>query len=138
LLGEPREVVALCSSAASGFETDDTVGVDMRLDNNALVSLLVTRRTPVSTNEFDIFGTEGRIYVSSLVDGKMTLYRKGHDPEPMQFTRAGVMHSELVAEMVARLLKGEPSPLPGEEAVAVWRVMQAAYRSAEQGVQVKI
>ncbi|MBI5301607.1 MAG: Gfo/Idh/MocA family oxidoreductase [Chloroflexi bacterium] len=138
LLGEPREVVALCSSTASGFETDDTVGVDMRLDNDALVSLLVTRRTPVSTNEFDIFGTEGSIRVSSLVDGKLVLYRKGHDAEPMQFSRIGVMHSELVAALVPRMLRGEPSPLPGEEAVAVWRVMQAAYHSAEQGVRVKI
>ncbi len=138
LLGEPREVVALTSSAASGFETDDTVGVDMRLDNNALVSLLVTRRTPISTNEFDIFGTEGCIRVSSLVDGKLILYRKGHDPEPMQFARIGVMHSELVAALVPSLLKGEPSPLPGEEAVAVWRVMQAAYHSAETGTQEKI
>jgi 1,5-anhydro-D-fructose reductase (1,5-anhydro-D-mannitol-forming) len=138
LLGEPREVVALTSSAASGFDTDDTVGVDMRLDNNALVSLLVTRRTPISTNEFDIFGTEGGIRVSSLVDGKLILYRKGHDPEPMLFSRIGVMHSELIAALVPSLLKGEPSPLPGEEAVAVWRVMQAAYHSAETGTQVKI
>jgi 1,5-anhydro-D-fructose reductase (1,5-anhydro-D-mannitol-forming) len=138
LLGEVTDVMAYCSSKFSGFETDDTTITEMRMASGALVSLIVTRRTPVITNELDIFGTEGRLYASPLSDGHLILHRRGRDPEVMQFPRRGVMHSELVARLVPRMLAGEPSPLPGEEAVAAWCVMEAAYRSSEEHVRISV
>lgn len=138
LLGEVKDVKAYCSSRFSGFETDDTTLTSLRMENGALVSLVVTRRTPVSTNELDIFGTEGRLYASPLSEGRLILHRRGREPEVMNFPRRGVMHSELLAALVPCLLRGEPSPLPGEEAVAVWRIMEAAYRSAEERTAVPV
>jgi predicted dehydrogenase len=135
LLGEVSDVTAYCSSEFSGFETDDTTIAELRMESRVLVSLLVTRRTPVVTNELDIFGTEGRLFASPLSEGRLTLYRRGHDPEPFHMPHQGVMHSELVASLVSRLLAGEPSPLPGEEAVAAWRVMEATYRASEEHVR---
>lgn len=137
-LGEVADVMAYCSSKFSGFETDDTTLTEMRMRTGALASVMVSRRTPVSTNQVDIFGTAGRLYSESLVDGKLILYRKGRDPETLTYPRIGVMHAELIAELVPRMLRGEVSPLPGEEAVAVWRVMEAAYRSSQQGVRVTV
>lgn len=138
LIGDVEDVIAYCSSKFSGYETDDTTLTEMRMKTGALASVMVTRRSPVSTNEVDIFGTEGRLYTSSLADGKLILHRRGHEPETLNYPRLGVMHAELIAELVPRMLRGEPSPLPGEEAVAVWRVMEAAYRSSEQGVRITI
>jgi 1,5-anhydro-D-fructose reductase (1,5-anhydro-D-mannitol-forming) len=144
LLGEVTDIMAYCSTkfsggaAWTGDETDDTSFTEMRMANGALASLIVTRRTPIVTNELDIFGTEGRLYASSLSDGHLVLQRRGRDPEIMRFPRRGVMHSELMAELVPRLLRGEPSPLPGEEAVTAWRVMEAAYRSSEEGKRVRV
>ncbi len=138
LLGEVTEVMAFASSKFSGWETDDTTIVQMRVTNGALVSLTSTRRVPIATNEFDILGTAGRLYASSLWHGRLLLHRHGHEPENLQFTRAGVVHSDLIAALVPRLLRGETSPLPGEQAVAAWRVIQAAYQSSETGARVPV
>lgn len=138
LLGEVTDVMATASSKFSGWDTDDTTVVQMRMTNSALVSLTSTRRAPIVTNEFDILGTEGRLYASSLVDGKLLLHRRGHDPEMLMYPRIGVMHAEFIAELVSCLLAGQASPLPGEEAVADWRVMQAAYRSSDEGIRVQV
>jgi len=34
------------------------------------------------------------------------------------------------------LQRGKPSPIPGEEAVAAWRVMEAIYKSCKTGKRV--
>lgn len=138
LLGDVTDVMAYCSSKFSGFETDDTTITEMQMASGALASLIVTRRTPVNTNEVDLFGTEGRLYASPFSDGRLVLQRRGHEPEVMQLPRRGVMHTDLLAVLVPRMLRGEPSPLPGEEAVAVWRVMQAAYQSSQEGTRVSV
>ena len=68
----------------------------------------------------------------------MILHRHGREPEILHYPRTGAMHTELIAELVPPLLRGEPSPLPGEEAVAVWKIMEAAYRSSADGVRVAL
>ncbi len=138
LLGEVSDVMAYASSKFSGWETDDTTIVQMRMLNGALVSFTTTRRTPTITNELDILGTAGRLYASPLSEGHLILHRSGHEPEILNYPRAGVMHAELIAELVPHLLRGEPTPLPGEEAVAAWKVMEAAYRSSAEGVRVAV
>jgi predicted dehydrogenase len=138
LLGEVSDVMAYTSSKFSGWETDDTTIVQMRMASGALVSLTSTRRTPIVTNELDILGTEGRLLASPLADGRLILHRRGREPEILHYPRAGVVHTELIAALVPRMLRGEESPVPGEEAVAVWKIMEAAYRSAEEGVRVQV
>ncbi len=137
-LGEVADVMGYCSNKISGFEVEDTSLTDLRMASGSLVSLLVTRRTPINTNQVEIFGTEGRLLSSSLTDGDLVLDRRGREPEALRLPRHGVMHTDLISQLVPRLLRGEPSPLPGEEAVAVWRIMEAAYQSAEEGVRVPV
>jgi len=138
LLGDVIDVMAYTSSKFSGWDTDDTTIAQMRVNSGALVSLTSTRRAPIVTNELDILGTTGRLYASSLIDGKLILHRQGREPEMLTYPRIGVMHAELIAELVPRMLRGESAPLPGEEAVAAWRVMEAAYRSSNEGVRVMV
>ena len=138
LLGEVTDVKAYTSSQFSHFETDDTAVVQMRMAEGALVSFTSTRRSPVSLNELDILGTEGRLLASPLSEGRLVLQRRGRDPEVLQYPRRGVTHSELVTELVSRMLEGQPSPVPGEEAVAAWKIMAAAYRSAAEGVRIAV
>ena len=138
LLGEVSDVMAYTSSKFSGWETDDTTIVQMQMASGALVSFTTTRRTPAVTNELDLLGTKGRLFASPLSEGRLVLHRSGREPEMLNYPRLGVMHAELIAELVPHLLRGEPSPIPGEEAVAVWKIMEAAYGSSEQGVRVGI
>jgi predicted dehydrogenase len=138
LLGEVTDVMANASSKVRGWDIDDTTVVQMRMANGVLASLISTLCSPISVNELDISGTEGRLYVSPLSEGHLILHRKGREPEIFDYPRRGVVHMDLVTELVPRLLHGESSPLPGEEAVAVWKIMDAAYRSSEEGVSVTV
>lgn len=138
LLGEVSDVTAYASLKFSGWETDDTTIVRMRMASGALVSFTTTRRTPTITNELDPLGTEGRLYASPLSEGRLILHRHGREPEILNYPRTGVIPTELIAGLVPRLLRGEPSPVPGEEAVAVWKIIEAAYRSSAEGVRVTI
>jgi predicted dehydrogenase len=138
LLGEVIEVMADCSSIASGFEVEDTALLYMRMANGALVSLASTWQSLSPINEIDLIGTKGRILASPLSQGRLILQQGSREPEILQCSRAGVAHSELLEELIPRLLAGQPSPIPGEEAVAAWRIMEAAYRSSAEGLRVRI
>jgi 1,5-anhydro-D-fructose reductase (1,5-anhydro-D-mannitol-forming) len=138
LLGDVVEVTAACSGHFGGFKTEDTIGVQMRLASQALVSLNVTLYSPAAVNEFDIAGTNGRLFAGPLSDGRLMLQRGNREPEALRFPRSDAAHMELVTEVVRRLLAGEPSPVPGEEAVAVWKIIAAAYLACGERRHVRI
>ena len=138
LLGDIVNVSAQCSSHASSFETEDTIVVQLETVEHTLVSLSITLLSPVATNEFDISGTGGRLRAASLSDGQLILERAGEQPHVMSLPRSRFAHAEFIAELVDRLRSDQPAPVPGEEAIAVWRIMEAAYRSCETGVRQKV
>jgi predicted dehydrogenase len=138
LLGDVVEVTAACSAHFGGSKTEDTIGVQMRMATQALASLNVTLCSHAAVNEFDIAGTNGRLFAGPLSDGRLMLQRGAREPEVLHYPRTGAAHTELVAEIVRRLLAGEPSPVPGEEAVATWQIMAAAYRACREGHHVRI
>jgi predicted dehydrogenase len=138
LLGDVVEVTAACSGRFGGFKTEDTIGLQMRMANQALISLNVTLCSPASVNEFDIAGKDGRLFAGPLSDGRLMLQRGAREPEVLLCARTGAAHTELVTEVVRRLSAGEPSPVPGEEAVAVWQIIAAAYRACREGCHIRI
>jgi 1,5-anhydro-D-fructose reductase (1,5-anhydro-D-mannitol-forming) len=138
LLGEVVEVTAACSEHFGGFRTEDTIGVQLRMASQALVSLNVTLCSPAAVNEFDIAGTNGRLFAGPLSDGRLMLQRGNREPEVLRFPRSAAAHMELVTEVVRRLSTGEPSPIPGEEAVAVWQIMAAAYDACRERRPVQV
>ena len=138
LLGEVVDLTASCSEHFGGFRTEDTIGVQMRMATQALVSLNVTLCSRAAVNEFDIAGTGGRLFAGPLSDGRLMLQRGAREPVVLQYPRTGAAHTELVAEIVRRLSAGEPSPIPGEEAVATWQMIAAAYRACREGRHVRI
>jgi len=137
-LGEVADVTALASSQASGFEIEDTLSAQIRMQSGAFVSLLLTFQSPASINEFDILGTEGRILGGPLADGFWKLERRGKAPELVNFPYSGTAHSDFITELVPSLIEGKPPLIPGQEAVAVWKIMQAIYRSCETGTRTAV
>ena len=138
LLGDVVEVTAACSEHFGGFRTEDTIGAQMRMATEALVSLNVTLCSPAAVNEFDIAGTGGRLFAGPLSDGRLVLQRGAREPEELRFTRTGAAHLELVTEIVRSLAAGETSPVPGEEAVVVWQIMAAAYAACREQRHVRV
>ena len=137
LLGEIAEVNACCAHIGN-WETEDTVIAQLQTTKGVPVQLNITLQSPVNINEFDIIGTEGRIVGGPFSDGLWTVYRRDKQPETVQFPHSGPAHSEMITELVPLLLAGHPSPIPGEEAVAAWRIMEAIYRSCERGERVAV
>ncbi|MBI5033272.1 MAG: Gfo/Idh/MocA family oxidoreductase [Chloroflexi bacterium] len=137
-LGEVTDVMAYCSSQASGFEIEDTLSAQMRTRDGALVSLLLTFESPASINEFDILGTEGRILGGPLAEGFWKLERRGKNPELVNFPYSGTAHSDFITELIPNLLCQQPALIPGEEAVAAWKIMEAIYRSCENGARISV
>jgi 1,5-anhydro-D-fructose reductase (1,5-anhydro-D-mannitol-forming) len=138
LLGDVVDVTAVCEGHFGGFHTEDSAGVQMRMATHTLVSLGLTLCSPAAVNEFDLAGTEGRLFAGSLSDGRLLLQRGAREPEVLHCERSGAAHMELVTEVVRTLSAGEPSPVPGEEAVAVWQIMEAAYRACRERCHVRI
>jgi predicted dehydrogenase len=138
LLGDVVEVTAACAGHFGGAKTEDTIGVQMRLASQALVALNVTLCSAAAVNEFDIAGTGGRLFAGPLSDGRLMLQRGSHEPEVLHLTRSGAAHMELVTEVVRRLSAGEPSPVPGEDAVAVWQIMAAVYLACRERRHVRV
>lgn len=133
LLGEVVSVSADMSTSAPGDDVEETAGVQMLTAGGAVLSLLTSWRAGTPANELEIIGTAGRMLASPLSEGRLLLERRGREPTEHRYPRGAWMHGDLIAALVPCLLAGGPSPLPGEEAVAVWRIMEAAYRSAAEG-----
>jgi 1,5-anhydro-D-fructose reductase (1,5-anhydro-D-mannitol-forming) len=138
LLGDIASVSAQCSSHASGFETEDTIVAQLETVEHALVSLSITLQSPITINEFDVSGTAGRLRATSLADGQLILDRVGREPQIFALPRSRFAHAEFIVELIDRLRSNQPVPVPGEAAVAVWRSMEAAYRSCETGTRQKV
>jgi len=137
LLGEVTEVMA-CSSSTAGFEVEDTATAIMRTETEAIVSFSSTWQERVGVNDFDICGTHGRILASPLSVGRLQLFRFGKEREIFELARSGLAHHELIQELISRLQTGRSSPVPGEEAVAVWQIIEAAHRSNAEGCRIRI
>lgn len=138
LLGEVISVSAQCSSHVSGFETEDTIVVQMEMMSHALVSVSITLQSPINANEFEISGTAGRLRATSLADGQLLVDRVGEETQVLTLSRSRYAHAEFIATLIDRLRLDQPSPIPGEEAVAVWRIMEAAYRACETGARQRL
>lgn len=135
-LGEITSVQADCVPLPQGDEVEGTLNAQLVTRDGVVISLILSRQSPTSINDFEILGTEGRLVASPFSEGRWLLDRPNKQPELVQFEHVGPAHTELIAELIPRLQQGESSPLPGEEAVANWRVMQAIYRACEQGRRV--
>lgn len=138
LLGEAISVSAQCSSYASGFETEDTISVQLETRSHALVSVSITLQSPINANEFEISGTAGRLRATSLADGQLLIDRVGEKTQALSLPRSRFAHAEFIAALINQLRFDHTSSLPGEEAVAVWKIMEAAYRSCEIGARQRI
>jgi predicted dehydrogenase len=128
LFGKILSVIAFCSYDA-GFEVEDSASMIMITKDNYPVILSSTWRGKASINELDMIGTEGRIFVRDLSGGVIQIFRGQNSIETIKVERSGPAHKELVNELVNSLRSGAPVPIPGEEAVAVWKIIEAAYQS---------
>jgi 1,5-anhydro-D-fructose reductase (1,5-anhydro-D-mannitol-forming) len=136
LLGEMAEVWA--EARPTGLEVEETADVHLRATTGVLASLLSSWRSALAVNELEIVGSAGRLLAAPLSNGRLVLQRHGRETEERDYGRTGAAHSELLAALVPCIAEGRPSPVPGEEAVAAWRIMEAAYQSSAEGRRIML
>jgi predicted dehydrogenase len=137
LLGEVVEVSAAMRIAPES-DVEDTADVRLVTADGVVATLFSSWRSALPANELELIGTAGRIDVAPLSEGRLALHRSGREPEERRLPHDGAAHTGLVAALANARRAGVPSPLPGEEAVAAWRIMEAAYRSADEGRTIRL
>ena len=138
LLGEIVEVSATVPPSVGAFDVEDTADVRLLTAGGVVATLFSSWRSVSAANELELTGTEGRVVAGPLTAGRLVLHRPGRAPEERLYPPAGAAHTELIAALAPALLAGQSSPAPGEEAVAAWRIMEAAYRSGAEGCRVRL
>lgn len=119
---------------------DDASFSLIRFKNGATISLECSwaLNTPTSPMNVTVCGEKGGCQfepLALLTERKGTLERVSPEifkyPEP-----AG--HREEIRAFVEAIKKGKPSPVPGEQALITQRILDAIYKSGEEGCEVPV
>ncbi len=152
-----RNVAAFHDTLTFHYEVEDSSCVVLRLENGALCTLQTNFNIPdeVSKWRFEIFGTRGRLMgdgVLGQVDGgrvdAMTVDgAKDYDARQDGGMKArevrldaefGDLYAREIESFCTSLLLNRPLVADARDAVCVQRVVEAAYRSNDEGIAVAL
>ncbi len=128
--GKAVDVTAYADTVLFDFEVDDSSTVIIRFENGLHATAEFNWNVGLPLDEFEISGTEGRIYTRNLGKGELILESKAgielfHLPAP------AFVHHYLIAHFVEALRSGKPNALPGEEGMKASEICLAAYESSK-------
>lgn len=131
-LGTVRTVAALVETQHFDFAVDDASSLVMHFENGAHAMGSFNWNVDASVDEFEVWGTRGRLLARNLGAGELEIHAGGtvahhHLPAP------SITHLGLVDHFVQCLRAGRPNDLPGEEGMQATRMTEAAYQSAREG-----
>lgn len=155
ICGEIEEVYARTSSAARGFEVEDSLSISLRFENGALGTILASDATPapwsyeMTTGENPVyFRTHENCYhflgtAASLAFPKMELWRYAHESakgwtEPMVRSNIEVTAADPLVRQLAhfcQVIRGEEAPIvdaeDGTKSLAVALAVQESARTGK-------
>jgi 1,5-anhydro-D-fructose reductase (1,5-anhydro-D-mannitol-forming) len=125
LLGEISEASGYFERQQD-FETDDAVAAALRLESGAVATLTNSTNVWIQYTRVEVHGTEGALVAqdtSPLGQGRVTLLRKGADPEDVTGERPNSWVAQL--EEVTRAASGEDVPYAsGEDGARNLEIME--------------
>ncbi|MGH2992295.1 MAG: Gfo/Idh/MocA family protein [Solirubrobacterales bacterium] len=125
LLGEISEASGYFERQQD-FETDDAVAAALRLESGAVATLTMSTNVWIQYTRVEVHGTEGALVAqdtSPLGQGRVTLLRKGADPEDVTGERPNSWVAQL--EEVTRAASGEDVPYAsGEDGARNLEIME--------------
>lgn len=152
-----RRVAAFHDTLTFHYEVEDSSSALLQLENGAMCALQTNFNIPdeVAKWRFEIFGTRGRLMgdgVLGQVDGghvdKMTVEgAKGYDAQQDGGMKArevrldaefGDLYAREIESFCASILENRPLAADARDAVYVQRVVEAAYRSSDEGIAVML
>ena len=151
-----KDVAAFNDTISFRYDVEDTSTVLMRMENGAqcVVQSNFNIADDAAKWRIEIFGEEGRLIGDTVIGqvdggkldamflGKQGGYDAQQDKKDGQRTQIqvefGNMYAREIESFSNSILTGAPVEVPAEEAVQVQRIMEAAYRSSDEGVTVKL
>jgi len=132
LLGDVERVAAFSETLHCRYEVEDSLVLSMKLANGMHGVANFNWNIKSGSDEFEIYGTEGKVLARPLDRGHLEVYR-GREVEVFELPPPKVTHWGLVENFVRAVKEGEPLICPGEEGLKTNLIMEAAYRSAREG-----
>ncbi|RKY81672.1 hypothetical protein DRP98_09980 [candidate division KSB1 bacterium] len=132
LLNEVDKVAAFFETLHCGYEVEDSVVISMKLVNGMHGVANFNWNIKSGSDEFEIYGTEGKILARPLDKGHLELHR-GKQVEAFELPPPKITHWGLVENFIRAVNQNKPLICSGEEGMKTNLIMEAAYRSARTG-----
>lgn len=151
-----KEVAAFHDTLSFSYEVEDSSMVMMRMENGCQCVVQSNFNIPdeASTWRIEIFGDRGRLMGNGIIgqvdggtlDAMFLGEQGGYDAQQEKTEHSGDSitvefgntYQREIESFSASLLNGTPLEVPAWQAVQVQRIMEAAYRSNDEGKIVKL
>jgi len=137
LFGMPRKVFARVRTLVHSYEVEDSAVIIMELQNGADVIASFNWNSKTWAHEFEIIGTEAKVKWFPYDTGRI-VKTVGRDIEELDMPNADNVHAPLVEDFVQAVLTGRDPIITIGEAAKTNVLLDAVYRSAESGGEVKL
>ena len=148
-------VSALCDTLSFHYEVEDSATLLMKLENGAHCVVQSNFNIPdsASASRLHIFGDGGQLLAEGILDqvdgGTLDALFTRQDAYDAQQNKKreekadisvvfGNMYTREIESFSNSLLTGAPLEVPAQDAVDVQRIVEAAYRAAEEGITVTL
>ncbi len=139
LLGDVAEVSAFVDTLHCDYTVEDSSVIIIRFATCAQAVANFNQNVRASTDEFVIYGTEGKIVATPLDSGNIVLDNASGTQE-YHLTPTKITHLGLVRDFVQSIVAEREPISSGEDGMKASLVMDAAYKSSKsrQAVTVKL
>jgi len=135
LAGEVTQVAASVSTALPTIQVEDSASILVRSVNGTIGVLTCSWVTPVSEAEIRIYGTEGEAIIDYAQPGGLRYKLAAHaDWTQLPFDQPDRFHQQ-ARHFLNALATGALPAVSGADGLAVMRVIDGAYRSAQMNAQ---
>jgi predicted dehydrogenase len=137
LFGLPVNVYARCSNLVHEWDVEDTASVQMELQSGAQVVASFSWSSRTWRHEFEIVGTEAKVYWQPYDSGQVTK-TVGRQVDTLVLSPAENVHLPLVEDFVQAVLGGRQPICPLPEAAKTNILLDSIYKSASQNHPVEL
>jgi UDP-N-acetyl-2-amino-2-deoxyglucuronate dehydrogenase len=144
LLGDVESVFAFKATALARVEVEDTLMASLRFANGALGHIEVTTaaRPDDFEAEISVLGEKGTAVIAGLAGNRLTLWTPDATVCPRYSedipNAYGFGHRPFYRDIARDLLDGVPHPISFAEGERAVRLVNAIYRSTEDGAPVRL
>ena len=137
LFGVPRTVFAKTGTLVHDYPVEDSSVVLMTLAGGAQVIASFGWSSKTCVHDFEVIGSQGGVRWPAADAGEVVV-TLGRDTQKLEMPRAPNVHLPLIEDFNRAVLEGRQPVVPVAEALKTNLLLDAIYRSAETGQEMRI